>query len=74
MSRAGNSYDNAAMESFMATYKRECVAMAEERGGYALHAAATTNFFGFAERYYNRERLHSALGYNSPVDCENQAN
>jgi transposase InsO family protein len=36
MSRAGNPYDNAAMESFMATYKRECVAQAEEAGGYAV--------------------------------------
>jgi transposase InsO family protein/transposase-like protein len=35
MSRAGNPYDNAAMESFNATYKRECVGLAEERGGYA---------------------------------------
>ena len=74
MSRAGNPYDNAAMESFMATYKRECVALAEERGGYATQAQATTDFFAFAERYYNRERLHSALGYKTPVDFENQTN
>ena len=74
MSRAGNPYDNAAMESFMATYKRECVALAEERGGYATPAQATTDFFAFAESYYNRERFHSALGYKSPVDFENQTN
>ena len=74
MSRAGNPYDNAAMESFMATYKRECVALAEERGGYATPAQATTDFFAFAESYYNRERFHSALGYQSPVDFENQTN
>jgi transposase InsO family protein len=74
MSRAGNPYDNAAMESFMATYKRECVALAEERGGYATHAVATNDFFAFAESYYNRERSHSALGYQSPVDFENQTN
>jgi transposase InsO family protein len=74
MSRAGNPYDNAAMESFMATYKRECVALAQERGGYATPAQATTDFFAFAESYYNRERLHSALGYKTPVDFENQTN
>ena len=74
MSRAGNPYDNAAMESFMATYKRECVALAEERGGYATPAQATTDFFAFAESYYNRERIHSALGYKTPVDFENQTN
>jgi transposase InsO family protein len=74
MSRAGNPYDNAAMESFMATYKRECVALAEERGGYATAAEATADFFAFAECYYNRERLHSALSYKSPVDFENQTN
>ena len=47
----------------MATYKRECVALAGERGGYATSAEATTDFCAFAERYYNRERCHSALGY-----------
>ncbi len=71
MSRAGNPYDNAAMESFMATYKRECVGLA---GGYATRAEATTDFFAFAETYYNRERFHSALGYQSPVDFERQLN
>jgi len=73
-SRAGNPYDNAAMESFMATYKRECVALAQEAGGYATPAEATADFFAYAESYYNRERLHSALGYKSPVDFEKQLN
>lgn len=71
MSRAGNPYDNAAMESFMGTYKRECVGLA---GGYATRAAAIADFFEYAETYYNRERLHSALGYQSPVDFELQLN
>jgi putative transposase len=74
MSRPGNPYDNAAMESWMATYKRECVALAEAAGGYATRAAATADFFDYVETYYNRVRLHSALGFQSPVDFENQLN
>jgi transposase InsO family protein len=74
MSRKGNPYDNAVMESFNATYKRECVGLAEERGGYATRAAAATDFFDYVEKYYNRERRHSALGYQTPVDFENQLN
>jgi transposase InsO family protein len=74
MSRAGNPYDNAAMESFNATYKRECVGLAEARGGYATRAEATHDFFDYVEKYYNRERSHSALGYKTPVDFENQLN
>lgn len=74
MSRAGNPYDNAAMESFMATYKRECVGLAQTAGGYATRTAAAQDFFEYAEAYYNRERSHSALGYQSPVDFETQLN
>lgn len=70
MSRAGNPYDNAAMESFMATYKRECVGLAKTAGAYATRAVATQDFFQYAEAYYNRERSHSALGYQSPVDLK----
>jgi len=58
MSRPGNPYDNAAMESFMATYKRECVGLAQAAGGYAKRADAATDFFAYAEIYYNRVRLH----------------
>ena len=71
MSRAGNPYDNAAMESFMATYKRECVALAD---GYDTRQTATQDFFAYVETYYNRERLHSALGYKNPVDFEQRLN
>jgi putative transposase len=74
MSRAGNPYDNAAMESFNATYKRECVGLAEASGGYATRAEATQDFFDYVEKYYNRVRRHSALGYQSPVDFELQLN
>ena len=74
MSRVGNPYDNAAMESFMATYKRECVGLALPRGGYATPAEATTDFFAYVELYYNRQRRHSALGYQSPLDFETNVN
>jgi putative transposase len=74
MSQTGNPYDNAAMESFKTTYKREGVGLAEERGGYATRAQARQDFFAYAEVYYNRERLHSALGYKSSVDFEHQLN
>jgi transposase InsO family protein len=71
MSRPGNPYDNAAMESFMATYKRECVGLA---GTYGSRAEAAADFFAYVELYYNRVRRHSALGYVSPVDFETQLN
>lgn len=74
MSRRGNPYDNAVMESFNATYKRECVGLAEEQGGYATRAEATADLFDYVEKYYNRQRRHSALDYKSPVDFENQLN
>lgn len=74
MSRVGNPYDNAAMESFMATYKRECVALAEAAGGYADHPEATLDFFEYVECYYNRQRRHSALGYQTPLDFESNVN
>jgi len=74
MSRTGNPYDNAAMESFMAAYKRECVALAEAAGGYATPAEATADFFAYVELYYNRRRRHSALGYQSPLDLEANVN
>jgi putative transposase len=74
MSRTGNPYDNATMESFNATYKRECVGLAEARGGYATRTEATHDFFDYVEKYYNRVRRHSSLGYQTPVDFENQLN
>ena len=74
MSRRANPYDNAAMESFNATYKRECVGLAEARGGYRTRAEATNDFFDYVEKYYNRVRRHSSLGYQTPVDFENQLN
>lgn len=65
MSGAGNCYDNAAMESFFSTFKTECVT-----GIFTSHAQARTVIFEYIEVWYNRQRLHSTLGYFSPVDFE----
>jgi putative transposase len=66
MSRRGNCYDNAAMESFWSSLKRELV----HRRQFATRAA----IFEWIEVFYNRERFHSALGFKSPVDFEKQLN
>ena len=70
MSRAGNCYDNAAMESFWSTLKSELV----HRQSFATRAEAHAAIFEYVEVFYNRQRLHSALNYMSPVDFENQNN
>ncbi len=70
MSRRGNCYDNAAMESFWSSLKRELV----HRCQFATRVEARTAIFEWIEVFYNRTRLHSALGYKSPVDFENQIN
>jgi putative transposase len=67
MSRVGNCYDNAVAESFFGTLKVECVT-----GQFATHALARTTIFEYIEVWYNRQRLHSTLGYLSPVDFERQ--
>lgn len=66
MSRKGNCYDNAAMESFWATLKTECFGsiIPETR------KQANLMIFDYIEGFYNRIRLHSALGYKSPLDFE----
>ena len=68
MSRKGNCYDNAAMEAFWSTLKRE--AMAESRTW--SKDRVRRELFEYIESDYNRSRLHSSLGYQSPVDFENQ--
>ena len=70
MSRRGNCYDNPAMESFWSSLKRELV----HRRTCASRSQARAAIFEWSEVFYNRDRLHSALGYKSPVDFENQIN
>jgi len=65
MSRTGNCYDNAAMESFHATLKGECA-----DHPFETKAEAKTVIFEFIEVWYNRQRLHSTLGYCSPTEFE----
>jgi len=65
MSRVGNCYDNAAMESFFGTLKSECATQP-----FATRAQARTVIFEFIEAWYNRQRLHSALDYLSPAEFE----
>jgi putative transposase len=67
MSRPANPYDNASCESFMKTLKREEVYANTYRDLDHLR----TNMAVFIEQYYNRGRLHSALGYHSPEEFEN---
>lgn len=66
MSRRGNPYDNAKAESFMKTLKYEEVYRTE----YRNLADARQQIRRFIEGFYNRKRLHSALGYNSPIEFE----
>ena len=66
MSRRGNCYDNATMESFWATLKLELV----YRASFATRTHARTQIFDYIETFYNRQRAHSALNYQSPVDFE----
>ena len=63
MSRKGNCYDNAPMESFFASLKKELVHCTR----YRTRAEARGDIFGYIERFYNRVRRHSALGYLSPA-------
>jgi transposase InsO family protein len=70
MSRKGNCYDNAAMESFWSTLKLELV----YRRAFQSHTQARQEIFDYIETFYNRQRIHSALGYLSPVDFETKNN
>ena len=67
MSRRGNCYDNAAMESWFSTLKAEL----GER--FETHAAAKEQLFDYIEVFYNQQRRHSAIGYISPAEFERAA-
>jgi len=69
MSRPANPYDNASCESFMKTFKREEIYANPYRDLEHLFA----NIEAFIEQYYNRCRLHSALGYRPPEEFERDA-
>lgn len=66
MSRKGNCYDNATMESFWSTLKLELI----YRRDFATRPQARAEIFDYIETFYNRQRAHSALDYHSPVDFE----
>jgi transposase InsO family protein len=70
MSRKGNCYDNAYIESFWSSLKYEAVY--EHR--FATRAEARSAIFDYIEIFYNRTRLHSGLGYVSPVTFESKLN
>jgi transposase InsO family protein len=65
MSRKGDCWDNAPMESFFSSLKTEL-----DDGPFETRQAARTALFGFLEGFYNRQRLHSALGYLTPNQKE----
>jgi putative transposase len=69
MSRPANPYDNASCESFIKTLKREEIYASRYENLEDLRA----NVENFIEEYYNKQRLHSALGYRSPEEFERQA-
>lgn len=68
LSRKGNCYDNAVMESFFSTLKNELV---HDRD-YRSREEARAEVFEFIEVFYNRQRLHQRLGYVSPLQFESQ--
>ena len=70
MSRKAHCTDNAHMESFWATLKTELLA----GRSFATRKQASLAIFEYIEVFYNRKRLHSALGYQSPVDFESKLN
>lgn len=69
MSRKGNCYDNAFAESFFHTLKVELV----HRSRFKTRSEAQAAIFEYIEVWYNRQRIHSSLGYRSPVEYERAA-
>ena len=69
MSRSGNVWNNAAMESFFSSLKTERTA----RKVYRSRDQARAEVFDYIERFYNPQRRHSAIGYVSPVEFKKMA-
>ena len=69
MSRKGDCWDNSVAESFFSTLKKELV----YRKKFATREQARREIFDFVEVFYNRQRMHSYLGYKSPVEFEADA-
>jgi putative transposase len=69
MSRSGNVWDNAAMESFFSSLKTERIG----KKIYRTRAQAKADVFDYIECFYNPTRRHSTLGYLSPIDFERKA-
>lgn len=73
MSRKGNCWDNAVAESFFATLKKELV----RNLAFETRTSARSQIFEYIEVFYNRQRAHSLLGYETPTSfeaCEEQSN
>jgi putative transposase len=68
MSRSGNVWDNATMESFFSSLKTERTA----RKKYSTRDEAKADVFDYIECFYNPKRRHSTLGYLSPMEFERQ--
>jgi putative transposase len=68
MSGKGNCFDNAITESFFATLKTELIYLEK----FQSREEAKLKIFDFIEIFYNRQRIHSSIGYKSPVDFEKQ--
>ena len=66
MSRKGDCYDNAVVESFFHSLKVEQV----HHNDYPTRNEARSSFFGYIELFYNRQRMHSYLNYRSPIEFE----
>lgn len=69
MSRAGNVWDNSAMESFFSSLKTERI----RRKVYRTRDDARADVFDYIERFYNPKRRHSTIGYVSPAEFERMA-
>ena len=68
MSARGSCYDNAVVESFFSSLKRERI----RRQNYHTREEAKADVFEYIECFYNRKRRHATLGYVSPVEFETQ--